>query len=305
MMQFLFLFLFVCSNVFAAEFLLPAKTVHILDLGPKEYHQAIAKALKEAKGNVTEIARALDDIGPHQREAMAFLIAHMPVQDLRKLKSEFLIENVQLAHQALFEVPWANSIPKEVFFNDILPYAVINERRDNWRRDFYERFIQRAKQARSIPEALKVLNEEAFEELQVSYHPTKRPKPDQSPYESMKAHYASCTGLSVMLVDILRAVAIPARIAAIPLWADETGNHTWVEVWVNGTWHHIGAWEPTALDKTWFTEKAASTDANHRIYATSYSRTDMPFPMVWAPENQSVWGIDVTDNYTRRAWTKK
>jgi hypothetical protein len=275
----------------------------VVQFVPDQYHKDVLLALKDAWRNGNEIMRAIYNVDPLEKEGMAFLIANMPLKDLRILSSEFLIENVDLAYQSLNEVPWGKDIPKEIFFNNVLPYATINERRDNWRKDFHDRFIAIAKKSKGIDEAVTALNKYVFAMTGVTYNATKRPKPDQSPYESIKAHYASCTGLSVLLVDALRSVGIPARIAGISLWTDESGNHTWVEIW-DGKWHHIGAGEPTELDHAWFTKKAASTDHQHRIYATSFKKTGIVFPMVWAKHNKNVYAVDVTDYYIDQIWNK-
>ena len=174
-------------------------------------------------------------------------------------------------------------IPQEIFLNDVLPYATLNEHRDQWREDFHQRFIKIARDSKTIDQAVEVLNKYVFSTLQVSYSADKRPKPDQSPYESIQAHYASCTGLSILLTDALRSVGIPARIAAIAMWPDESGNHTWVEVW-DGQWRYVGAAESTSLDNAWFTKKASQADAQHPIYASSFKKTSQSFPMRWAPE---------------------
>jgi len=237
-------------------------------------------------------------LADQQSEGMEFLIVNMPDQDRATLKHEFLVENTKLAYQALSEVPWGKDIPKDIFLNDILPYATLNERRDNWRVDFHRRFIKIAQSSKSIDQAVIALNKYVFDTLRVAYSADKRPKPDQSPYESIKAHYASCTGLSILLVDALRSVGIPARIAAIAMWPDESGNHTWVEIW-DGKWHYTGAAEPNPLDHTWFTVKASQTDAQHPIYASSFKKTGLSFPMRWAPDLKYVPAIDVTKNYKR------
>ncbi len=234
--------------------------------------------------------------GGQEREGLAFLTANMPQQD-KALKSSFLVENVRLAYQAMDEVPWGKDIPQDIFLNDVLPYASLNERRDNWRADFHRRFIKMAQRSKTIDQAVLVLNKYVFDALKVSYSADKRSKPDQSPYESMRAHYASCTGLSILLTDALRSVGIPARIAAIGMWPDESGNHTWVEIW-DGRWHYVGAAESTSLDNAWFTKKASQTDARHPIYATSFKKTGLSFPMRWAPELKFVSAVDVTADYT-------
>jgi len=243
-----------------------------------------------------DIISALKTIAPGQREGLTFLIDNMPAPDLEVLKASFLVENVRLAYQAMDEVPWGHEIPKEIFLNDVLPYASLNERRDNWRKDFHRRFIKIAIKSKTIDKAVLALNKYVFHVLKVQYSADKRPKPDQSPYESIRAHWASCTGLSIILVDALRSVGIPARIAAIAMWPDDSGNHTWVEIW-DGKWHYVGASESTSLDHAWFTLKAAQTDENHPIYAASFKKTGVSFPMRWAPELKYIPAVDVTKYY--------
>ena len=48
---------------------------------------------------------------------------------------------------------------------------------------------------------------------------------------------------TAMVIDACRAVGVPARFVGTPLWADKSGNHSWVEVWDKG-WHFTGAAEP-------------------------------------------------------------
>ena len=275
-----------------------AKSSAAVSLVPNAYQKDVLSAFIKSGRNAWELMDALEKINPQQREGVAFLIANMPGRDLAALKGKFLTENVGLAYQVMTEVPWGKDIPQDIFFNDILPYASINERRDNWRADFHQRFIKIAIESKTIDQAVIALNKYVFDTLQVAYNAEKRPKPDQSPYESTEAHYASCTGLSILLVDALRSVGIPARIAAIAMWPDESGNHTWVEIW-DGKWHYTGAAEPNPLDHTWFTAKASQTDAQHPIYATSFKKTSLSFPMRWAPNLKFVPAVDVTKNYKR------
>ncbi|MEN6306746.1 MAG: transglutaminase domain-containing protein [Anaerohalosphaeraceae bacterium] len=260
----------------------------------------VESALTRAGSNITQLRNALDEIPDSQREGMQFLIAYMPEHDLQSLSAEFLLSHVQCAYRAWNEAPWKERIPKELFLNDILPYASINERRDDWRADFYQRFKPLIAQAKSPSEAAIILNREIFKMLKVQFS-RQRPKADQSPYETINAGTASCTGLSVLLIDACRAVGVPARLAGTPLWTDKSGNHTWVEIW-DGRWHYTGASEPAgdALDQAWFTAKAVTAQRDHRlhaIYAVSYQHTDQKFPLVWDPDIDYVYAVNVTDRY--------
>lgn len=264
----------------------------------------ISAALNIAGSNRPQIERALQDAPADQKEGMLFLIENMPERDLQSLSAELLRENVDYAYRAWNESRWKDRVPKDVFLNDVLPYASINERRDQWRRDFFERFSPLVKEAQTPSQAAALLNQKIFGLLKVHYS-TKRAKANQSPYESTESGLASCTGLAVLLVDACRAVGVPARFVGVPMWSDDSGNHSWVEVWDQG-WHYTGAAEPNGdkLDSGWFGGRASTAHRDeplHAIYAVSYRRTPTQFPMVWARRNRDVWAVNVTDRYTEHA----
>lgn len=258
-------------------------------------------ALAKAGANRAGLERAIQDAPSDEKEGMKFLIENMPDRDLTTLSADFLLENSRLTWQALKESKWSASIPKEVIFDSLLPYANINERRDNWRADFYSRFRDAVKDARTPSEAATRLNQTVFPTLKVKYS-TGRKKADQSPLESMESGLASCTGLSVILVDACRSIGVPARIVGTPLWTNKSGNHTWVEIWDNG-WHFTGACEPTGdkLNEGWFIEQASKAERDqklHAIYAVTFRRNGQSFPMVWARDVHDVYAVNVTDRYT-------
>ncbi len=266
-----------------------------------ETSSAITKALAQAGDNRAEIQRALDSVPEAERESMIFLVENMPVRDLTKLKADYLLKNVRLAHAAWAQSPWKASVPKEVFHNSILPYACINETREQWREDFFKRFKPLVKDAKTSGQAGVILNQKVFPILKVRYSRQRR-RADQSPSESIETGTASCTGLSVLLIDACRSVGVPARFVGTPLWADSSGNHSWVEVWDDG-WHFTGAAEPSGdhLDRAWFVGRASKAQREHplhAIYAVSYRRTPQPFPMVWNRGINDVYAVNVTDRYT-------
>ena len=263
----------------------------------------VSEALNRSGNNRAQLRLALDSCPIGQREGMEFLIANMPERDLLTLSSAFLLEDVRLAYQAWNKSPWKTKVPKEIFFNNVLPYASINERRDSWRKDFSERFSPLIEGAMTPSLAAARLNQKLFPLVNVRYS-TQRPKADQSPYESIKSGTASCTGLSVLLIDACRSVGIPARFVGTPLWSDKSGNHSWIEVWDEG-WHFTGAAEPNGdeLDKAWFVDRASTAkrdDAMNAIYAVSFQRTPVHFPLVWDKAIDYINAVNVTERYSGR-----
>ncbi len=267
-----------------------------------------AQALGRASTNRAELEKALEAVPRDQRKGMAFLIVNMPERDLRSLRADFLLENVDLAYKARKQVPWGAKLPEDIFLNEILPYANLDESRDPWRKELYELCLPIVKDCKTPGEAAQKLNSTVFEKLKVRYS-TERKQPHQSPKESMESGKASCTGLSILLSDACRSVAVPTRLAGTPMWSNKRGNHTWVEIWDDG-WHFTGACEqdPKGLDRGWFVGDAAQAKSDvpeHAIYAASFKKTKVSFPLVWAPERKDVFAENVTERYARKAETKE
>ena len=256
------------------------------------------QALDRAGENKTELLNALKDIPQQQHPAFEYLVANMPDRDLESLSAEFIHQNITLAYEAMQHVPWADQIPKEVFLDSVLPYANLSEDRDNWRPRFYKEFLPLVKDCETISEAAEKLNATIFPQLNVKYSRQRR-RPDQGPFETIETGMATCTGLSILLVDACRAVGVPARVAGTPRWSDRSGNHTWVEVWDDG-WHFTGAAEPAKLGQAWFAGKVATAQPGHRyhaIYAVSWKKTDKYFPILWARDVRYVNAVDNTMMY--------
>lgn len=269
-----------------------------------EQQTLLSQALERAGDNRSELQQALQRIPPEQKAGLEFLISHMPDRDLQFLTADFLLENSRLATEAVAAAPWGKRIPEEILFDAVLPYANVSEKRDPWRADFVKRFSPLVRDAKTPGEAAAILNLNIFKDLNVRYS-TKRRRADQSPAETMETGLASCTGLSILLIDACRAVGVPARLVGTPLWSDGSGNHTWVEIWDDG-WHFTGACEATGkdLDRGWFTERAARAIRDDRlraIYAVTFRRNGQSFPMVWAPDQDHVSAVNVTNRYTSRA----
>ncbi|MDB4311217.1 dienelactone hydrolase family protein [Akkermansiaceae bacterium] len=245
--------------------------------------------------------------GAFAEKAATFLVEHMPPEDVASLKKDFLIENLDLALKAREEFPWAKELPEEIFFNDVLPYASLDETRESWRPEFYEKCRKIVKGSTSSTEAVQAINKDFFNLIKVHYN-TGRKAPNQSPSESQKLGMATCTGLSIILVDACRSVGVPARIAGTALWSNKRGNHTWVEIYDSEKWAFTGAdeYDAKGLDRGWFTNDASKAIADnwkHAIWATSWKKTDHHFPMVWNLKNKNVPAVNVTSHYVKE--TKK
>jgi len=264
------------------------------------FAEGLNEKFKVAGKNKGELKKALQNSPANQRSGMEWLIRHMPDEDLKTVSARFLLENCMLAYQARERSSWGSEIPESIFFEYVLPFANLNEKRESWRRDFFNRYSKVMRASQRPSHATARLNNMIYDELGVKYS-TKRPKADQAPYESMDIGLASCTGLSILLIDACRSIGVPARFVGTPMWYNNSGNHSWVEIWDDG-WHYTGAAEPTGLElnKVWFSDLASRAVEGHPdygIYAATWARSDLYFPMNWLPDVKTYNAVDVTDRY--------
>ena len=112
------------------------------------------------------------------------------------------------------------------------------------------------------------------------------------------------TGISILYIDALRTLGIPARLVGTPAWNGNVtnGNHNWVEVWIGSDdsagWKFIEglpAGGPTETfenpcDK-WFCNNAHFSGFNStKVFAARFSQSRINYPMAWDLENVDIPG---------------
>ena len=186
-------------------------------------------------------------------QAMQFLYAYMPLPDIADYSAEFHLKNVEYALKARAEMPWGKRVPVREFMHFVLPVRVNNENLDNSREVFYKELKDRVENL-SMKEAVLEVNHWCHEK--VTYTPSDIRT--SSPLATVRTAYGRCGEESTFTVAALRAVGIPARQVYTPRWAHTDNNHAWVEAWVDGEWHFLGACEPEpVLDLAWFNAPAS------------------------------------------------
>jgi hypothetical protein len=277
----------------------------ILDTVALPVETGLSRALDAAGANRAELEKALAGVPAAQRASLEWLIAHMPEADLRSLDAAFLLAHVDGAYTAWKSAPWSASIDEATYLDAILPYASVSEKRELWLPTLRAKCLPMIEGLRDPALAAARLNQRIFPEFKVAYS-TKRKRADQSPSESMESGLASCSGLSILLIDACRSVGIPARFVGVPMWTDGSGNHSWIEVWDGARWRYTGAAEPTGddLDQGWFSGRASGQNRSkpeHAIYAVTWRDTGVDFPFVFDPSRPRARAVDVTDRYAGKA----
>jgi hypothetical protein len=157
---------------------------------PKSYHSLLDSAFVKAGENAGELEMVLQSIKKNQKEAAAFLVAWMPERDLQSLSSDFVLYQLNGAFKVREEFVWCKNLPDSIFLNEVLPYYSLDENRDNWREDFYNRFSPYVKDCKNIYDAIDSVNLNIMKELGVEYN-TKRSAVNISPFQAIEEQMAT------------------------------------------------------------------------------------------------------------------
>ena len=223
-----------------------------------------------------------------EKEALEFLYASMPLPDSVDYPREFWENCVRSTLQARREMPWGKKIPEREWRHFVLPVRINNENLDDARTVLYQELKDRVNDL-SMYDAVLEVNHWCHEH--VTYQPSN--SRTKSPLVTMRTAIGRCGEESTFTVAALRAVGIPARQVYTPRWAHTDDNHAWVEAWVDGKWHFMGACEPEAvLDLGWFNAPASRGMLMHTKVFGDY---DGPEEVV--SKNACYTEINVTENY--------
>lgn len=216
----------------------------------EQVHEQFLKRKDLAAGRSQELFKVFDkpDLTIEQREALEFLYAYMPLSDLADYDGDFFLGQVDAAFNAREYFDWGKKIPDDIFRHFVLVYRVNNENLDTARQVFFEELKDRVKNL-TMEQAVLEVNHWCHEK--VTYRGTDGRT--SSPLALLKTSWGRCGEESTFTTAALRAVGIPARQCYTPRWVHTDDNHAWVEAWVDGKWHYIGACEPEPeLDVAWF-----------------------------------------------------
>lgn len=194
-----------------------------------------------------------------EREWLNYLRAALPVADQIELSDEDLLKIVRHAMKVRDEAPWGRNIPEWIFRAFVLFPRVNDERPAFYQEYIYGELAPRLK-GLNMTEAVLEVNKWTCE--RATYQSTDDRTADA--LTVLRRTFGRCGEESTLLVSALRSVGIPARQVYAPRWSHCDDNHAWVEAWVDGNWHYLGACEPEpVLDSGWFTAAASKAMLVH------------------------------------------
>jgi len=189
---------------------------------------------------------------------------HMPLADSLVYPKTFWEDAAAKTIEVRQRMNWG--IPEREFRHFVLPLRVNNEDLDNFRVLYADELCDRV-EGMTLEEAVLEINHWCHEKA--TYTPTDART--RGPIALMATGKGRCGEESTFTVSALRAAGIPARQVYTPRWAHTDDNHAWVEAWVDGKWHFIGACEPEPkLDMGWFNASVSRAMLLHTRVSGDY-----------------------------------
>ena len=241
-----------------------------------------------------EIQEKIKEIPEEERILMEFLYGTMPIQDVGECGPEIFLGFVRHGIMLRKQMEWCRNIPEAMFLHYVLYHRINTENIEDCREIFYDCLKDRIK-GMSDQEAALEINYWCAE--QGSYESTD--DRTMSPLTFLRGGRGRCGEESVFAVTAFRSVGIPARQVYTPRWAHCDDNHAWVEVFVQGAWHFLGACEPEEiLDKGWFTNASSRAMLVHTRTFSDYSGNEQDGSGENPPEILEGDGLQVFYNDT-------
>ena len=187
------------------------------------------------------------------REYVDFLRRALPEEDRIALPDAALERVARHALTVREATPWGRSIPEWIFRDYVLFPRVNDEFPEAWHAPIWESLRARLAGLSMIEAALEV-------NVWCAEHATYQSTDNRTagPLTVLRRGCGRCGEESTLLTAALRAAGIPARQMYSPRWAHCDDNHAWVEAWLDGGWHYMGACEPEPEpDSGWFTAAAS------------------------------------------------
>lgn len=203
------------------------------------------------------------------------------------------------------EFPWSKDIPCNIARQFIEPNQFIDEQPCDWREEVQRIFLPLTKDCKTAEEAVLAIAPNMGKVTGV-YYSVERSAACLNPSQSLHEKKASCTGLSILFAAAMRSVGIPSRLVGVLSWNHTPGNHTWTEVWFNGSWHMI-EFDQHEYNTAWVMDAVSMLDTtqwSQRVMALCPEAPADPmnfFPLPWNIANHNVRAEDVSARYMQLA----
>lgn len=151
------------------------------------------------------------------------------VNDFNTINFDLIESNIDSAIMNWNRYPWSKNVPKDIFLNYLLPYKILNENPEDWRRFMFHRFedslsLFQTNRITDVKRINKSLVNNLYQTIKYSAN-YNRLCTAPSLTEIMAIKKGDCFSLSHLFVYMNRSVGIPSTIDIVPYWGVRNGGH--------------------------------------------------------------------------------
>jgi hypothetical protein len=173
----------------------------------------------------------------NQSRFSAFLKSnHIKVQqysinDLKLIKADYLAKNIDSAYSLYSNYHHVRQIPFDVYCDYLLPYKLGNERIENWREFFYEKFNSLLKDSSlSTRDIYKAIDKDINQWF--TYNKEYVPALNTlSISQALELKSGACMDIANLHIAALRSIGIPAALELVPYWGNNNFGHSECAYW--------------------------------------------------------------------------
>ncbi|WP_455618147.1 transglutaminase domain-containing protein [Eisenbergiella sp.] len=271
-----------------------SETSAMLSPALREYAERRFRERKEIYAPIfSEIEDGLCGCTEEEAVLMRFLYGTMPVRDAGEYGFHIFLSYVRHTLWLRENVEWCSKLPEDIFVHYVLYYRINTEDISDCRPFFYGLLKDRIA-GLTLEEAVREINYWCAEHA--AYEATDGRT--ASPKTLYRCGKGRCGEESAFAAAVYRSMGIAARQVYAPRWAHCDDNHAWVEVYIHGRWHFLGACEPEEeLDRGWFSGPASRAVLIHSRCFCDYDCGGMQAE--WIGREDGVYYLNETAAYAK------
>ncbi len=226
----------------------------MLSQGLQEYARTAWETARHSLGTIGRSHQEqLEALCGDLRTLMELSLGTLPTSDVATVPFSTLLGFARHALAQRASSPYCRDIPEDIFLHCVF-YPRVNSEDLVDCRGFFAEHLTPLVEGLTGPEAALAVNRWCA--AQLTYESTDLRS--ENPLTAFFCGLGRCGEESTFAVTAFRSVGIPARQVYVPWWSHCDDNHAWVEVYVDGAWHFLGACEPEPiLDRGWFSDASS------------------------------------------------
>ena len=176
------------------------------------YTYQVSPQIDSTKNLLSKIFEKWDFSEKERQKGIHFQRTSSPIikQDIKEIKAEVLIENIDYAFKVWEEKPWNKHLSFDDFCELILPYRIAEEPLTNWRKKYYEKYnpiLDSLYKGTDVVEACNILSD--YMKTEKFFYFTDFSTPRQGADFQLKNRIGTCRDACDIATYVMRSIGIP------------------------------------------------------------------------------------------------